>query len=534
MQVDETDLKNIYVYNTLSKQKEEFTPITPGEVKMYVCGVTPYNHSHIGNARPFVTWDVIHRYLEYRGYQVTHIQNFTDVDDKIINASKLAGVQWSDIADQFIVTYFEVMDALHIRRVDRYPRVSEHMDDIIRMIEGLIAKGYAYPLHGDVYYDISTFAPYGKLSGRNVEDMLAGARVAVDDEKRNPGDFALWKAAKPDEPSWDSPWGKGRPGWHIECSAMSTKYLGDTFDFHGGGSDLIFPHHENEIAQSEGCTGHAFVNYWLHNGFITIDQEKMSKSLGNFFLVKDILAKYSPDALRFFLISTHYRSPLDFSDERLEEAERTVARLAATVAKLRQAVNRGHREEDFTAQELRTAAIEARHAFIAAMNDDFNTALAIGAMFTLVKNTNIYLAGNNGEDARALNTVLDVLHEMMDVLGILPQIWEEPEVDENEFKELLEMLVGVRQQAINEDLPELAQEMTERFDALGVALEAEPPQHAPEARYQAVMQSVLALREQARAEKKYQFADLLRDRLAAIGIVVEDGPEGSTWNRREI
>ena len=253
-------MEEIKVYNTLTKEKEVFHPITEGEAKIYVCGVTPYNHPHIGNARPAVTWDIIRRYLEFIGYKVTFVQNFTDVDDKIINKANAEGSDWKTISDRYIDAYFEVMDKLHVRRADIYPRVSDHMKDIINMVKTLIEKGHAYVLGGDVYYDISTFKDYGKLSGRKIEDMLAGARIEVNDEKRNPGDFALWKAAKPGEPFWESPWGKGRPGWHIECSAMSTHYLGNTLDFHGGGSDLIFPHHENEIAQSEGCTGCHFVD----------------------------------------------------------------------------------------------------------------------------------------------------------------------------------------------------------------------------------------------------------------------------------
>ena len=325
-------MRELKVYNTLTRKKEIFVPVTPGQVKMYVCGITPYNHSHMGNARPFVTWDVIKRYLEHLGYEVTHIQNFTDVDDKIINAANGEGVTWDTISNRYIASYFDVMDKLHIRRADKYPRVSEHMDEIINMVQNLIDKGYAYVIDHNVYYSVEKFADYGELSGRSLDDMMAGARIEVDDRKHNPMDFALWKGAKPGEPSWDSPWGKGRPGWHIECSAMSNKYLGDTFDFHGGGSDLIFPHHENEIAQSEAFTGKKpMVKYWLHNGFITINSEKMSKSLNNFFLVKDVLEHYSPDALRFFLISNHYRSPLDFSDERLEEMTRSLERLGTAI-----------------------------------------------------------------------------------------------------------------------------------------------------------------------------------------------------------
>ena len=298
-------MMSIRVYNTQSQKKEEFVPIEPGKVGMYVCGVTPYNHPHIGNARPFVTWDVIHRYLVKKGYEVTHIQNFTDVDDKIIKSAQDRGITWKELADEYIAGYYTAMDALNVRRVDHYPRVSDHMPEIINMVETLIQKDHAYAIDGDVYFAVESFSHYGELSHRSLDDMEAGARVEVDSRKRHPMDFALWKSAKPGEPSWESPWGLGRPGWHIECSAMSIKYLGNQFDLHGGGSDLIFPHHENEIAQSECCTGiHPFVKYWLHNGFITIKQEKMSKSMDNFFLVKDILAHFSGEVLRFFLISS--------------------------------------------------------------------------------------------------------------------------------------------------------------------------------------------------------------------------------------
>ena len=319
------------VYNTMTRSKEEFKPLKEGEASIYCCGVTPYNHPHIGNARPFVTWDVIRRYLAHKGYKVRYIQNFTDVDDKIIRTANEEGVKWSDISGRYIDAYFKAMDALNVKRADIYPRVSETIPDIIAMVQKLVDKGYAYAVdNGDVFYRVEKFAGYGKLSGRKLEDMQAGARIDVDERKEHPMDFALWKAAKPGEPSWDSPWGKGRPGWHIECSTMSLKYLGEKFDFHGGGSDLIFPHHENEIAQSQACIGdeHSFAQYWLHNGFITIHNEKMSKSKNNFFTVKDILAEYPGEVVRFFILQTHYRSPLDFSDERLKEAQTSLNRLA--------------------------------------------------------------------------------------------------------------------------------------------------------------------------------------------------------------
>ena len=367
---------SIKVYNTLTKQKEEFVPIHPGKANIYVCGVTPYNHPHVGNARPFVTWDVIRRFLEHEGYDVTHVQNFTDVDDKIINTANKEGVQWYDICNRYIDSYFEVMDKLNVRRAHVYPRVSEHIDDIIKTVQCLIDNGYGYVVDGDVFYSVEKFKYYGQLSGRNIEDMMAGARVDVDDRKHNPMDFALWKSAKPGEPAWESPWGPGRPGWQIECSTMSMKYLGETFDFHGGGSDLIFPHHENEIAQSEGCTGiHPFVHYWLHNGFITVNEEKMSKSLGNFFMVIDILEHYDPETLRFFIVSTHYRSPLDFSDARLTEAQKSLARLRQaqeTLGELSEMLSAGPTAESLA---LREKVKELREAFMEAMRDDFNTCL---------------------------------------------------------------------------------------------------------------------------------------------------------------
>lgn len=480
-------MEEIQVYNTLTRKKEVFKPVTPGEVKIYVCGVTPYNHPHIGNARPAVTWDVIRRYLEYIGYKVTLVQNFTDVDDKIINKANAEGTDWKTISDRYIDAYFKVIDALHVRRANVYPRVSEHMQDIIDMVKTLIDKGHAYVLDGDVYYDISTFKDYCELSGRNVDDMLAGARVEVNQGKRNPGDFALWKAAKPGEPSWDSPWGKGRPGWHIECSAMSIHYLGKTFDFHGGGSDLIFPHHENEIAQSEGCTCQKFVNYWLHNGFITINQEKMSKSLNNFFLVKDVLEKYSADALRFFLLSTSYRSPLDFSDDRLNEAERNMERLTDTISRVKELAAADSHEETAESKALTAAADKALKDFHAAMDDDFNTGLACGAMFDLAKAINIYgTAVQNGlaADKEAAQKAKDALKTIMDVLGILEKAWKGSAFEDKDFQKLMETILDIRQDV--------------------------------------------------RAAKQYAIADKIRDRLGEMGIVIEDTPTGARWKKRGI
>ncbi len=480
---------SIKVYNTLTKQKEEFVPITPGKANIYVCGVTPYNHPHVGNARPFVTWDVIRRFLEHEGYDVTHVQNFTDVDDKIINTANKEGVQWFDICNRYIDSYFEVMDKLNVKRAHVYPRVSEHIEDIIKTVQCLIDNGYGYVVDGDVFYSVEKFEHYGELSGRNLEDMLAGARVDVDDRKRNPMDFALWKSAKPGEPAWDSPWGPGRPGWHIECSTMSMKYLGESFDFHGGGSDLIFPHHENEIAQSEGCTGiHPFVHYWLHNGFITVNEEKMSKSLGNFFMVIDILEHFDPETLRFFIVSTHYRSPLDFSDARLTEAQKSLARLRQaqeTLGELKTMMSAGPTEESLA---LREQIKQMREDFMEAMRDDFNTALAISYMFALAKEINVYhkavVDAKAKPDGKLVSLMSSVFAEMCSIIGVLENTAAAApeEAGDSKETELVEMLIDMRQEA--------------------------------------------------RKAKNYALADELRNKLSAIGIVLQDTPQGVKWSKQ--
>ncbi len=482
-------MRELKVYNTRTREKEVFKPMKEGEASIYVCGVTPYNHPHIGNARPFVTWDTIRRYLQHLGYKVTYIQNFTDIDDKIINASNGEGITWDALANRYIDAYFEVMDALHVKRADVYPRVSTHMPEILQMISTLIEKGYAYELDGDVYYRVNKFEHYGELSGRNLEDMEAGARIDVDDRKEHPMDFALWKAAKPGEPSWESPWGQGRPGWHIECSAMSNKYLGDEFDFHGGGSDLIFPHHENEIAQSEGCNGHhPFVHYWLHNGFITINQEKMSKSLNNFFLVKDILGSYSADALRYFLLSTQYRSPLDFSDERLEEATRSLERLSTAIDNLLYMDNCEEKQCDEMGQELLAKAQAFNEEFEEAMCDDFNTALASSAMFGLAKEINIYYQHVQSTDGKvcqkAIHAVKEIFKFMTDTIGVLEAAWQQNSASEEEFEKVMALLLDIR--------------------------------------------------EKARVAKHYDVADQIRNELAEMGIIIEDSPQGARWKKREL
>lgn len=474
------------VYNTLTKRKEEFIPIEPNHVKIYVCGVTPYNHPHIGNARPFITWDVIKRYFTYLGYKVLHVQNFTDIDDKIIRTANERGESWKEVSEEYIKSYFEVMDALHILHADIYPKVSQTIPDIIEMISTLIDKGYAYELDGDVYYSVEKFQGYGKLSGRKLEDMMAGARIEVDQRKHNPMDFALWKAAKPGEPSWDSPWGKGRPGWHIECSTMSYKYLGKTFDFHGGGSDLIFPHHENEIAQSQAfCSDdHSFARYWLHNGFITIDHEKMSKSLGNFFTVKEILEKYSPEVLRFFIISTHYRSPLDFSDKRLDETASSLERLHNAKYNLEELNSLAVDVEDTEmSRDLINTCKRLMTQFEEAMNDDFNTALAIASVFELAKEINILYSLFNTEqilpNISAMNCLTKTFTDMSEILGILQQ--EDETVDDAIVDKLMNIIIDIRQDA--------------------------------------------------REDKNWGLADKIRDELKEIGITLEDSPNGVRWKK---
>ena len=473
------------VYNTLTQQKEEFKPLQPGKVGMYVCGVTPYNYPHIGNARPFVTWDVIKRYFCKCGYEVRHIQNFTDVDDKIIRTANEQGVTWKEIADRYIDGYFEAMDALGVQHADLYPRVSDHIPDIIAMIQTLVDRGYAYPLEGDVYFSVEKFPEYGKLSGRKLEDMQAGARIEVDERKHHPMDFALWKSAKPGEPYWESPWGKGRPGWHIECSTMSLKYLGKTFDFHGGGSDLIFPHHENEIAQSQCSCGdyHSFARYWLHNGFITIHEEKMSKSKNNFFTVQDILKKYPGEVLRFFILQTHYRSPLDFSDERLKEAQVSLGRLRNSLDYARELS--GMEGSADTARELAEKAAGYKKDFYGAMDDDFNTALAISYLFALSKDINIYynevVNQKTAFDGADFAKARAVYEEMAEIIGI----FEAPE-------EAAPAADGLSEEAID---------------------------------------GLLAERDAARAAKNWGRADEIRDELKEKGIVIEDSSTGTRWKR---
>ncbi|MDR1135357.1 MAG: cysteine--tRNA ligase [Clostridiales Family XIII bacterium] len=427
------------IYNTLTRKKEEFIPIDKNEIKIYVCGPTVYNYFHVGNARPFVVFDTLRKYMEYRGNDVKFVQNFTDVDDKIINRAREEGLSAPEISEKYIDEYYRDAAALHIGKATVHPKVTENMDEIISFVKNLIDKGYAYERDGDVYYSTRKFPEYGKLSRQNIEELEAGARVEVSEQKADPLDFALWKKRKfEDEAAWESPWGMGRPGWHIECSAMSKKYLGDTIDIHAGGQDLTFPHHENEIAQSEAGNGKVFANYWMHNGYITIDNEKMSKSKGNFFTVRDILKEYDGEVLRFFLLSGHYRSPINFSRDMMDQARSGLTRMRNAKGTLLHLIEAGG-----VYAEAETEAFDAmsvfREKFIEAMDDDLNTADAISVIFELISAIN--KAIKDGASAGFAQSCLGLLQELTDVLGLL---WDE---DKDSMDNEIALLVIERQEA---------------------------------------------------------------------------------------
>ena len=409
------------IYNSLTRKKEEFKPIHEGKAGIYACGPTVYNYFHIGNARPFITFDVLRRQLEREGYEVTFVQNFTDIDDKMIRRANEEGITVSELADRFITEYYKDAQALGIRPATVHPRATEHIADVIALVQKLIDNGHAYATpSGDVYYRVSAFPGYGKLSGQRTEDREMGAseRLDVETEKESPEDFTLWKAKKPGEPAWESPWGEGRPGWHIECSAMSMKYLGETFDIHCGGKDLLFPHHENEIAQSEGATGKPYVNYWMHNGFINVDNQKMSKSLNNFFTVRDIAKEYDLEAVRLFMLSAHYRSPINFSRDQIEAANASLNRLYTARNNLAFQAENGEDRPVNEAEEAFVGRLKGyEDRFDSAMDDDMNTADALGAIFELVKDANVTLAEHGSREAA--RAALKSLEAVCDVLGIL-------------------------------------------------------------------------------------------------------------------
>lgn len=457
------------IYNTLTRTKQEFVPIDENEIKIYVCGPTVYNYFHIGNARPFVVFDTLRKYLEYRGNNVRFVQNFTDVDDKILKRANEEGITPLEVGEKYIKEYFRDAEALNVKKATVHPRVTENMKEIIDFVQTLIDKGYAYESDGDVYYNTRMFKDYGKLSKQNIEDLELGARIEVGEKKKDPLDFALWKAQKEGEGlAWESPWGMGRPGWHIECSVMSTKYLGETIDIHAGGQDLTFPHHENEIAQTEAATGKPFANYWMHNGYITIDNEKMSKSKGNFFTVRDILQEYEGEVMRFFLLSGHYRSPINFSRELMDQAKNGLARMRNARSNLKHLINTG--SGSMTADEgEKFKALEAyRDKFIAAMDDDLNTADAISAVFELIKDINTYV--KDGASAEFAEKCLNLLTELTDVLGLL----QDKEEVGGEVDEELQKLIDERQAARKAKDFKRADEIRDMLKAQGIILEDTP------------------------------------------------------------
>lgn len=464
------------IYNTMTRKKEEFIPLEEGKVKMYVCGPTVYNFIHLGNARPFTVFDTLRRYFEYRGYEVTYIQNFTDVDDKIIKRSHEEGISPEEVAEKYIKEYFIDCDGLGIKRATVHPQVTDNIENIIVFVQDLIDKGYAYEAGGDVLFRTRKFEEYGKLSHQNIEELELGARIDVDDKKEDPLDFVLWKAKKEGEPGWQSPWGEGRPGWHIECSVMSNRYLGNTIDIHAGGQDLQFPHHENEIAQSECRNGHTFARYWMHNGYINVDGEKMSKSLGNFFTVRDISEKYDLGLVRFFLLATQYRNPVNFSDTVLEQAKAGLERLtnARDNAEfiLGNLDDSGLRDEE---KDLAAGLDKYRERFIEAMDDDLNTADAISVIFELAKFMNTNISDQSSKEFVQLN--LDIFNELTGVLNI-------------------------------------ANKSVEEDDSLSQKVE-----------------DLIAKRAQAKKEKNFAQADQIRDELAAMGIAIEDTRQGVKWKR---
>lgn len=472
------------IYNSLSREKQVFEPTEPGRVKMYVCGPTVYDSCHIGHARSVVVFDVIYRYLAACGYEVTYVRNFTDIDDKIINRANELGVTTTALAEKYIAEFHEDMEALHVLRPTIEPRATEHMAVMIRVIERLVEKGFAYPSDGDVFFSVDRFEGYGKLSGRKLEEMEAGARVGVDTRKRNPFDFVLWKSSKPGEPAWESPWGAGRPGWHIECSAMSTDYLGENIDIHGGGKDLIFPHHENEIAQSEAAFGKSFVRYWIHNGFVNINQEKMSKSLGNFLTIRDILNVWHPEALRLFLLSNHYRSPLDFTDQAMKEAAAGLDKMYALLERAQSRLGRFPR-----------AGTEGRTdywcLFCRAMEDDFNTAQGIGVLFEAVRSANRMLDENReAEDSSAEAVCVHIL-KIGKILGILSQ---------------------------------------SPRDYFAVQKRSRVEKHAADTQF---IEKLVREREAARKAKDFKTADRVREELQSMNVVVEDRPDGTVWKLKD-
>jgi len=482
----------IQIYNTRTGKKTELKPLSDNHVKMYVCGITAYDYCHIGHARSALAFDMIYRYLLYRGYRVTFVRNFTDIDDKIINRAQEQGTSTEELSERFIRKFHEDMDQLGVASPTVEPKATEHVQEIIDMIDDLVDKGMAYQADGDVYYAVEKFSDYGILSRRTIEDMQAGARIEVNEKKRNPMDFALWKSSKPGEPTWDSPWGPGRPGWHIECSAMSKKYLGDSFDIHGGGKDLIFPHHENEIAQSMGATGSPFVNIWVHHGFVTIKDEKMSKSLGNFLTIRDVLERFRAEALRLFVFSTHYQSPLNYSEAAIKDAEAGLERFYECLAEIARLPESGDENKGSAISKKDAAKLESlEERFQKVMDNDFNTAQALAQLFDAVKILNKITRTLPGmpsqHDIDLLRNVGLKFTELANIMGLLTE-------DPIEHTEVLQ---------------------ESRIKELGLD--------------QAMIETLIRQRNEARLNKDWVKGDAIRDELLAKGVELKDGPDGTTW-----
>ena len=464
------------VFNTLTRKKEEFVPLEPGKVKMYVCGPTVYNFFHIGNGRTFIVFDTIRRYLEYRGYEVSFIQNFTDIDDKMINRANEEETTVKEIGDKYICEYYKDADGLNIKRATVNPRATEYITDIIEFVKGLVDKGYAYAVDGDVYFRTKKFKSYGQLVGQNLDDLQAGARINVDERKEDPMDFAIWKAQKPGEPAWESPWGLGRPGWHIECSCMAKKLLGDTIDIHAGGMDLTFPHHENEIAQSEALTGKKFANYWLHAAFLNVNNQKMSKSLNNFLTARDALKQYDADVIRFLMLSGHYRIQLNFSTELLDSAKASVERLYNAIGNLESLITEVKTENMTDEEKKYLEGLDSyRQRYIEKMDDDFNTADAISVLFDLARDVNTNVTINSSKEL--CEKALELIRELGMPLGILQKTTK-------------------------------------------VSLEDE-------------VEALIQARQDARKNRDFALADKIRDDLKARGIILEDTPQGVRWKKAD-
>ncbi|MBI5529007.1 MAG: cysteine--tRNA ligase [Deltaproteobacteria bacterium] len=477
------------VFNTLTNRKDEFAPIEPGKVRMYVCGVTVYDMCHIGHARAYISFDVIQRYLRYAGLGLTYVRNYTDVDDKIIKRAAEIGEQTTVVSERFIREFETDMDALGVAKADIEPKVTEHIPEIVALIGKIIERGHAYVAGGDVYFSVRSFPRYLQLSGRQLDEMKAGARVEVDERKQDPMDFALWKESKPGEPWWDSPWGRGRPGWHIECSAMSSKYLGDTFDIHGGGKDLIFPHHENEIAQSEAASGKKFVNYWIHNGFVNINEEKMSKSLGNFFTIREVTARFHPEALRYFMLTTHYRSPINFSDQSLEEAQKRVEYAYQTLDAVNTMLAGG---EPKGGKNVNPPLVEGLiPAFREAMDDDFNAAKVLGDLSEPLRLLNELSSGKSGKPKDDVKrTLWDLGTKVVEIGSVLGIMTRDP-----------------------------ATVLSEIRDRKVKAKNLDPEK----------IETLIAARAEARKAKDFARADQVRDELKSMGVAVMDTPKGTAW-----